>query len=48
MNTLISASAGSGKTYALTTKYLRLLRDGQPARNAAGGDVHAQGRRGDL
>lgn len=27
MNTLISASAGSGKTYALTTEYLRLLRE---------------------
>lgn len=26
MNTLIRASAGSGKTYALTTEYLRLLR----------------------
>ena len=26
MNRLISASAGSGKTYALTTQYLRLLR----------------------
>ena len=29
MNTLISASAGSGKTYALTTEYLRLLRAGR-------------------
>jgi len=29
MNTLISASAGSGKTYALTTEYLRLLRRGR-------------------
>lgn len=28
MNTLIRASAGSGKTYALTTRYLRLLRAG--------------------
>ncbi len=27
MNTLIRASAGSGKTYALTTEYLRLLRE---------------------
>ena len=32
MNTLISASAGSGKTYALTTEYLRLLRAGQATR----------------
>jgi ATP-dependent helicase/nuclease subunit A len=29
MSTLISASAGSGKTYALTTEYLRLLHGGQ-------------------
>ena len=28
MNTLIRASAGSGKTYALTTRHLRLLRAG--------------------
>lgn len=28
MNTLIRASAGSGKTYALTTRYLRLLHAG--------------------
>jgi ATP-dependent helicase/nuclease subunit A len=31
MNRLISASAGSGKTHALTTEYLRLLCAGQPA-----------------
>lgn len=41
MNTLIRASAGAGKTYALTTEYLRLLR----ARHQALADDDALGLR---
>jgi len=45
---MIRASAGSGKTYRLTNRYLRSAAPGHTARRDPGDHVHAQGRRRNL
>ena len=41
--TILEASAGTGKTYAIATLAARYVADGIPLRAAAPGDVHPDG-----
>jgi ATP-dependent helicase/nuclease subunit A len=41
---MILASAGSGKTYALTNRFVQLLAGGAAPERIAGADLHAEGR----